>query len=111
CKTGIRRECVNAGAQEVNRFSGCLQHTPKMSQGPTLFSCGIFGWAPIAGMEGSPPTTPVPLSSPQQQLCPVAIAERIFYLFPSLLMHLLIFRVINLWGLRLCLSGGSQLFA
>ncbi|KFW74335.1 Protein FAM53B, partial [Phalacrocorax carbo] len=24
-------------------FSGCLQHTPKMSQGPTLFSCGVMG--------------------------------------------------------------------
>lgn len=28
---------------EVNSFSGCFQHTPKMSQGPTLFSCGIMG--------------------------------------------------------------------
>lgn len=29
--------------REVNSFSGCLQHTPKMSQGPTLFSCGVMG--------------------------------------------------------------------
>uniref|UniRef100_A0A8C8E5X1 Uncharacterized protein n=1 Tax=Otus sunia TaxID=257818 RepID=A0A8C8E5X1_9STRI len=100
--------------REVNSFSGCLQHTPKMSQGPTLFSCGVMG-----NGDGGAPIPPLISGSHHAHAtliprggCPalLPLLSELLISFPFPLIYLLIFRVthavefIRILGLRLCLS-------